>query len=215
MIIVNFKAYQNSAGEKGLFLTKICQQVMEETGIKIIPCVQTADLGLISSQVKIDVWAQHFDLKEPQRNTGWITAYSIAQAGAKGVLINHSEHRVDPKKIYDYIKEAKKNNLKVLCFVDTLNLALEIDKYQPDFLFLETPKLIAKQAMVDFPQEREKIKKFSRLVKSFPLVGAGISNSTDVKESLRLGVKGVGLSSAFVLAKNPKSVLEELASGFK
>lgn len=215
MIFVNFKSYKQSAGKKGLDMAKICQEVSQETGVPIIPCVQTADLGYITKQVNIEIWAQHFDLVETERNTGFVTAYSLVQAGAKGVLINHSEHRVDEDKIPDYINKAKDNNLKNLVFTDTLDLAFKVDKYEPDYLFLETPKLIAKEAMVNFPEEREKIIKFTSSVRSFSCVGAGISSAKDVKESLQLGVKGIAFSSAFVLSENPKEVLLNIASGFK
>jgi len=215
MLFINFKSYPESSGNDGLQLASICQKVMQEQGIKIIPCVQTADLGLISSRLKISVWAQHFDLKKPDKNTGWVTAYSLKQAGAEGVLINHSEHPVDPQDIHLYIKSAEENGLKTLVFTANLDLALEVDQYEPDYLFLETPKLISKRAMADFPEEREKIKKFVAQVKACPLVGAGISSCQDVKKSLALGVKGVGLASAFILAENPESVLKDLIKGFK
>lgn len=214
MLLINFKSYKQSSGAKGLELAKICEEVSAETGVIIIPCVQTADLGYISKQVSIEVWGQHFNLVEPDRNTGFVTAYSLAQAGVKGVLINHSEHPIKEERISDYINKAKENNLKTLVFTDTLELAFKIDKYEPDYLFLETPSLIGKKAMVNFPEEREKIIKFVNSVKSSPMIGAGISTAEDVRQSLKLGIKGVALASAFVLAQEPKKVLLDLASGF-
>jgi len=215
MIIVNFKSYKQSAGNRGLELAEICQKIAEESGVKIIPCVQTADIGLISSSLEIPVWGQRFDLKKPERNTGWVTAYSLKSAGAQGVLINHSEHPEDPKEIKKYVKMAKKNSLKTLVFASGLDQAEEFDKLEPDYLFLETPKLISRKAMANFKEERVKIKEFVKRVKSFPMVGAGISNGADVRASLKLGAKGVGLASAFVLSDEPEKVLRDIASGFK
>jgi triosephosphate isomerase len=215
MIIINFKSYRQSSGEKGLQLAEICQRVSKEPGIEIIPCVQTADLALISSKLDIPVWAQHFDLKKPEKNTGWVTASSLKQAGAEGVLINHSEHPEDSKDVQKYVSAAKENDLKTLVFASDLDQALEFDQLNPDYLFLETPKLIAKEAMAHFEKEREKIRKFVKQVKSFPMVGAGIANAEDVRSSLELGAKGIGLASAFVLADDPEKVLRDIALGFK
>jgi triosephosphate isomerase len=57
------------------------------------------------------------------------------------------------------------------------------------------------------------------VVKAIPeipiLVGAGVKNAQDVKVSLKRGAKGFVISSAVVLADNPKQVLEDLIKGFK
>ena len=42
------------------------------------------------------------------------------------------------------------------------------------------------------------------------LVGAGISNASDVKKALELGADGWGVSSAFTKAKDPQRILDEL-----
>ena len=44
-----------------------------------------------------------------------------------------------------------------------------------------------------------------------PLVGAGVTTSEDVVEAIQMGARGVLLASGFVKAKNPSSVLEEMA----
>ena len=57
------------------------------------------------------------------------------------------------------------------------------------------------------------------LVKAIPnipvLIGAGVKGGQDVEVGLRLGAKGIVLSSAVVLAEDPKKILLELAEGFK
>jgi triosephosphate isomerase len=46
-------------------------------------------------------------------------------------------------------------------------------------------------------------------------VGAGIKSRNDVETSLKRGAVGIVPSSAVVLAKNQKKILEDLAEGFK
>jgi len=45
------------------------------------------------------------------------------------------------------------------------------------------------------------------------MIGAGVKSKKDGEISLKIGAKGVGLSSAFVLAKDPKKILSEIACG--
>jgi triosephosphate isomerase len=216
MIVVNFKTYPELTGEQAVEKAKICAEVAQETGIKIIIGVQATDIYRVSSQVSIPVFGQHLDPVEPGRNNGFITALALKTAGAKGVFLNHSEH---PFSNFDDLKKAvllaKQAGLETLVFAKDLATALEIDKLNPDYLGLEEPKLVAKTAMVQFPEFAQTIKEFSAKVKALPLIGAGIRTKDDVLKSLALGVKAVGFSSEFVKAKDPKRLLLDFASCFK
>ena len=93
MIIVNFKAYPESFGEKGLKLAKICEKVAKESKKEIIVCPQTPDLCLVSKEVSIPVFSQHIDPVEQGSKTGHITLESV-KSYISGTLINHSEKRM-------------------------------------------------------------------------------------------------------------------------
>jgi triosephosphate isomerase len=90
-----------------------------------------------------------------------------------------------------------------------------MDKAKPDWILFEPPRLIASKDRSVATEEPEAIKRTVELVKNSKLiVGAGIKSQQDVRISLKMGAMGVGLSSAFVLANDPKGVLEELTKGF-
>ena len=218
MIVVNFKTYPQATGEKALELAKICQEVAEETGVKIIIGVQTADIYRVTSKVKIPVFAQHFEPLKPGRNTGWITALSLRQVRTSGVFLNHSEHPYPPNfvELEKAVKMAKEERLEVLVFASNLEAAKRIDQFNPDYIVLEEPSMVSgESAMVEKPELQHVIKVFSQSIKSFPLIGAGIKTKQDVVKSLKLGVRGVGLASGFVKSDDPKIVLQNLASAFK
>jgi len=60
------------------------------------------------------------------------------------------------------------------------------------------------------------IKKIVKMCPKVPiLVGAGIHSAEDVKVSLKLGAKGILISSYIVKSKNPEEKLMELAKCFK
>lgn len=198
-------------------MAKICQKIEKETRIPIFLCVQNTDLEKVVVAVDLPVWAQHIDPVKPFRATGYTTAYAVAKQGAKGTLLNHSEHPLEFSQLKLASNLAGKEGLERLIFVKTLQEAKKAARLKPEFLALEEPSLIAKKkAMVEVGGEKEKIKTFLKLnLKSCLLVGAGINSQKDVAESVRLGTKGVVVSSAVVLAKNPHNVLKDLAQGFK
>lgn len=220
MIFVNFKTYPQGTGEEALKLAKICEEVSLQSKIEIIPVVQFVDLFRISQEVKIPVWVQHLDFFSQGQHTGWETLESVVEAGAKGTLLNHAEHQIPPGTINQIIKRIKNNesrikDFKTLVCCKTLGQAERLDKLKPDFLAYEPPELIGGNLSVS----EAKPFVIERIVKKLPqmkiMVGAGVKTGKDVKRSLELGAKGILVSSAILLAKNQKQILEDLASGFK
>jgi len=143
---------------------------------------------------------------------------ALKQAGASGVFLNHSEHLYPPNfvELKKAVKMAKDEGLETLVFSPDLERSKIIDQFNPDYIALEEPSLVSGDtAMVKIPRLRKLTKKFSSVIKSFPLIGAGIKTKKDVVESLKLGVKGVGLASGFVKNDNPKTALQSLASAFE
>ena len=216
MIFINFKTYPEATGKRAIGLTQTCQKVQLATGIKIKLGVQAVDIALLSQQVNLPIWAQHIDSVEPGRETGFITALAVQQTGAQGVFLNHSEHPLEFSQLTKTISLAKKANLQTLVFVKDLTEAQKVNALKPDFLALEEPSLVSSgRAMVEFAEGKSKVREFLKAdFSSTLLIGAGISSKRDVEESVKLGAKGVVVSSAVVLSKNPQKILEELARGF-
>ncbi|PIS08998.1 triose-phosphate isomerase [Candidatus Beckwithbacteria bacterium CG10_big_fil_rev_8_21_14_0_10_34_10] len=217
MIVLNFKTYSESTGDKALKLAQICKEVADQTGVPIIIGLQAVDIFRVSRSVSLPVFGQHLDPFEPGRNTGFIMAQSLKRAGASGVFLNHSEHPYKNLSLLEKgIKAAKENGLKTLVFTKDLEEAQKIDQFKPDYLALEEPSLVSSgKAMVEFPKLLEMLKNFSQEIEAIPLIGAGVSNKKDVLASLKFGLKGVVLSSAFVKSSDPKVFLESLVTCFK
>lgn len=220
MIFVNFKTYPQGTGEEALKLAKICEELSVESKIKIIPVVQFVDLFRITQEVKIPVWVQHLDFFPQGQYTGWESLEAVIEAGAKGTLLNHTEHQIPPGTVKQVIKRIENLKLKIENFgtmvcCHTLGQAERLAKLKPDFLAYEPPELIGGEISVS---EAKPIA-IKRIVKKLPgveiMVGAGIKTGKDVKRSLELGAKGILVSSAVVLAEDQKQVLEDLISGYK
>ncbi|MCS6956368.1 MAG: triose-phosphate isomerase [Patescibacteria group bacterium] len=213
MIFLSLKTYKEATGDNAIKLLSCVKKIQEETRIEIIPAVQPTDIYRVKKELEIEVWAQHIDPIDPGKNFGWISPFSIKEAGANGVIINHSEHKISKELIIKTIEKAKKYFLKTLILTDGVDLAFEIEKYKPDFIGYEKENFIASGiSMID--SEKDNIRILTKKLKTPLIVGAGINNEVDVKKSLELGAKGVILASAFIKAKDPESKLRELVLGF-
>ncbi len=200
---VNFKTYKQSSGLKSLKLMKSLQKAKCDLTF----CLQPGDVHL-SKKVRKPVWVQHVDSVEYGPNTGWILAENMKQNGAKGVLINHSEHHV--KNIGAIVKKCKKVGLQTMILVPTPLEVLKVKKYNPDYIGVEPPAFIGSKthSVTSKPQLIAHAVKNSGTI---PLiVGAGIKSEHDIIVARTLGAKGVLIASAIVKAKNPLEILKKL-----
>jgi triosephosphate isomerase (TIM) len=212
LVVINFKAYEQSFGASALQLAKTIEEVARIKGIPVIICVPATELRAIAAAVKIPVYAQHADPIGVGAHTGWLPPQVLLAAGAKGTLINHSEHRLN-KDVERAVTAAKQAGLKViLCVQDALE-AKVLRNLGADYIAVEPPELIGGDVAIS--QARPEL--ISQSVKHCPdnlLVGAGVKKRDDIVKSLELGAKGVLLASGVVKAANPKEVLLELCTGW-
>lgn len=214
MIFVNFKTYKQGTGKEAVELAKICAEVGKETKISIIPVVQAVDIFRLSS-LDFKIWAQHVDDIEYGPNTGQILPEAVKAAGAQGTLLNHSENKLPVEVLNETIKHCQRLGLKVLVCSDNLEEARQLMASKLDFIAYEPPELIGSQTASVSTAKPEIVKDFVKEIKTIPvLVGAGIHTREDVKIALKLGAKGILVSSDVVLAQNPEKELFDLAGGF-
>ena len=203
IIVINFKTYK-----QGKEVVKLAKKI-EELDKKIIIGVQALDILKVVKAVKNPVYVQHVDYQEIGRNTGYVLPEAVKVNGAKGVFLNHSEHRLKLDVIKKTVKRCKALKLKTAIFAKDLKQAQKIKKLKPDYLIIEPPELVAGKVSVSKakPKLIEEIKK--KLKYDF-LVGAGIKTNEDVKAAMKLGASGIAISSAITKAKNPVKKLKEL-----
>ena len=202
-ILINLKTYKY--GKESLNLVKKIEKFNKD----IIVGVQPTEIFQISKSTKLEVFSQHTDFFVPERFTGYVIPEAVKSAGAKGVFLNHSEHRLSFDVIKKTTTRCKKIGLKVAVFVDSLNLAKKVDKLKPDYLVYEPAELVGGKISVS-ETKPSVIHKISKVVKNPFLVGAGIKTKKDIDKSIELGAKGVAFSSAITLAKNPEKKLKQL-----
>ncbi len=218
-IIVNFKTYLESTGQRAIDLAKQAEKVSKETGACIVVAPQSADIAKVAEAVEIPVFAQHIDPIKPGNCTGHILAESVMEAGAVGTLINHSEMQLKLADIDAVIRLAQEKNLISCVCTSNPSISAAVAYLNPDIISIEPPELIGTGIAVSkaHPEDVTNTLRLVRKVndKAVILCGAGISHGEDVSVALKLGTHGVLVASGIVKAKDPYSVLREFADATK
>ncbi|MEO2117092.1 MAG: triose-phosphate isomerase [Methanocaldococcus sp.] len=214
LIVINYKTYKESIGNKGLEIAKIAEKVSEESGITIGVAPQFVDLRMIVENTNIPVYAQHIDNINPGSHTGHILAEAVKDCGCRGSLINHSEKRMLLADIEAVINKCKNLGLETIVCTNNINTSKAVATLNPDYIAVEPPELIGTGIPVSKANPEivegtvKAVKEINKDVKV--LCGAGISKGEDVKAALDLGAEGVLLASGVVKAKNVEEAIREL-----
>ncbi|MBP1946992.1 triose-phosphate isomerase [Methanobacterium petrolearium] len=216
LVILNFKTYLESTGEKALQLTMALEQVAEETGVQMAAAPQGADIWRLSQEVKIPVLAQHIDPVDVGGHTGSMLLECAKEAGASGTLVNHSEQRMQLADIDMVVSKATAADMTSVVCTNNIQTSAAAAALQPDFVAIEPPELIGSGIPVS-KAEPEIVEGSVAAIKDINpavrvLCGAGISTGEDMKAALDLGSEGVLLASGIILAPDPKEALLDLVS---
>ena len=216
IVILNYKTYLESSGEKALELAQALKSASEESGITMVAVPQAADIYRIQDQISLPIFAQHIDPITPGGHTGSNLIETLIEAGISGSLINHSENRMKLADIDEIIQLCKKNDIESCVCTNNIATSKAIATFNPDAVAVEPPELIGSgipvsQAQPEVVEDSVKgVKSISKKIKV--LCGAGISTGDDMKAAMDLGADGVLLASGIVKAQNPKEALLDLVS---
>lgn len=216
-LVINFKAFKEGTGRNALKISKTAEKISNKLNVCIVVSPNFLDLKEIAKKLSIPVFAQCCDAVEEGAFTGHVTAYQIKEARGSGMILNHSEKRMQLDDMEDIIELAKKYELTTIVCANEIEIAKAVAVLNPDFIALEPPELIGGKISVSQAQP-EVITKFVNEIKKYNtkiklLVGAGVKNKDDVKKAIELGTDGVILASGVVKAKNVSQTIEDLASG--
>ena len=210
IVIINCKTYPQATGARAVALAKLCERVAKAHGVDIRIAVQATDIALVSRAVKIPVYAEHVDAKEAGKTTGWITVDAIKAAGAKGALLNHAEHRLTTKELCATTALLKKARLDAIVCAENVMRLRELDGVLAATLFcVEPPELIGGDVSVSVAQPAV-VSGAVKATRRPLLVGAGVKDHKDFSLALKLGAKGVLLSSGIILAKDQNRAFRAL-----
>jgi triosephosphate isomerase len=216
LVLVNFKCYLEATGNRAVQLAKYAERASEKFDVTVAVAPQAADLKLVSQQTKVPVFAQHIDPIRPGSHTGHVLAESVLEAGAVGILINHSERRLEASIIEDTITRARDLMLATVVCANSSAIAAAVASLSPDMIAIEPPELIGSGVAISkakpdvITDTVSRIRRINSEVKI--LCGAGITSGEDVREALRLGTQGILVASGIVKAKDQLAAIEDLAA---
>ena len=212
LIVINFKTYAESTGANAVRLATAASKVAADSGVTMIVVPQAADIYQVAHEVDIPVYAQHMDGIQFGGHTGHILAEALAEAGARGTLINHSERRLELAEIDAANQAAKRTNLATIICTNNVSTTKAAASLGPDFVAIETPELIGSGIPVSKANPEVVTGAVDAAMGVKVLCGAGISKGEDVKAAIELGTQGVLLASGVTKAADPEAALRGLVA---
>jgi triosephosphate isomerase len=210
-VLVNLKAYPADP----VSVAEAAAAVAEVSGVDIAVAPQAADLARVA-ETGAETWAQHVSPVDHGSHTGSTLAQSVAENGAVGTLINHSEQRLKLADIDDSLAAAERADLETVVCANNPEQIAAATALGPDAVAVEPPELIGTGTPVsqaDPDVVEDAVAAAEAVDPSVDVYcGAGISTGEDLVEAAKLGADGVLLASGVAKADEPRAALEDLVS---
>ena len=215
-LIINFKNYEEVSADRAIRLGQTARQVAEKLQVEIILAPPHPVLALIAREIEIPVICQHIDGEKTGPSTGFMVPEIAKSYGAKGSLINHSEHRIGMNSIAGLVERLRRIGMVSIVCAQEPQEVVEISTFEPDFIAIEPPELIGSGRAVSKENPTVITKSIEGAgSRSRIICGAGISDKEDVSKAMELGSQGILVASGVIKATSWEKKITELASGMK
>jgi len=178
----------------------------------------TPDLASVAHDGEVATLAQHVDAVEAGATTGFVPVAALEAVGARGSLVNHSEHPLPEPTVGDVVARLAGARLAAVVCARDARVAGRLAAFRPPYLAIEPPELIGGDRAVSTAKPEVVVAGVRSVAAVSPgtrvLCGAGIRSRADVRRAVELGAQGVLVASAVALAERPRAALEELLAGF-
>jgi triosephosphate isomerase len=210
-VLVNLKTYPCDPVE----IATDARDVAEESGVDIAVAPEAADIQRVA-ETGVETWAQHVSPIDYGSNTGSTLAETVAEAGATGTLLNHSENRLKLADIDASLAAAERAGLETCVCGNNPAQIGAVSALGPDAVAVEPPELIGTGTPVsqaDPDVVRDAVEAADAVDDSVEVYcGAGISTGDDIVAAGDLGSTGVLLASGVAKADDPRAALEDLVA---
>lgn len=217
LLLLNFKTFPQTRGEKAVRLAKTAGKVAHELDVAIAVAPGPLDLLRVIEVADVPVFAQHVDPRPSGQHTGAVAPDYVKAIGAVGTLLNHSEKRLHFSALESARALCAAAGLVTVVCAGSVAQARRVAALRPEFVAIEPADLIGGDVSVSTARPSVITKGVEAVRAVSPnttvLCGAGVKKRADVERALALGAKGVLLASGVTLASNPGEALRDLASG--
>jgi len=209
-VLVNLKAYPCDAVEVARAAADV-----SDAGVRVAVAPQAAGIDAVAD-TGVETWAQHVSPVEHGSHTGSTLAEAVADAGAVGTLINHSENRLKLADIDASLSAADRADLETCVCANNPAQVGAAAALDPDAVAVEPPALIGTGTPVskaDPDVVTDAVEAAAAVDDAVDVYcGAGISTGEDLAAAEELGATGVLLASGVAKAEDPRAALEGLVA---
>ncbi len=210
-VLVNLKAYPCDP----VAVAEAAADVADTTDATVAVAPQAADVARVAD-TGVTTYAQHVSPNGHGSHTGSVLAESVADNGAVGTLLNHSEARRKLADIDGSLDAAERADLDTVVCANNPEQVAAAAALGPDAVAVEPPELIGTGTPVSGADPGVIEDAAAAATRVDPGVdvycGAGISTGDDLAAARELGADGVLLASGVAKAADPKTVLEGLVA---
>ena len=199
-------------GEAVMAYAKAADAAAKEYDIDVIFVAPYTEIRWVSENTdRIMVFAPYMDALRPGRGMAEILPEALKAAGAKGVVLNHSERPMTLNALKKTIDRANELDLITFVCADTTLEAQAIAHLHPDILNPEPAELIGSGKVSDMGFVKEVI----GAVKAIdPMIlveqAAGITTAQQVFDFIMAGSEAAGAASGILTSPDPFSLLNEM-----
>jgi triosephosphate isomerase (TIM) len=218
LLLINLKSYPGALGLGALKIGRTLERLGRHARIPVAIAPAPTDVGHLAQVLSIPVLAQHVDPFEAGARTGYVAPEALARAGARGSLINHSEHPLPEATTGEAVGWLERLDLVPVVCANSAATARRLARFHPPYLAVEPPELIGgdrsvatarPEVITDTVRAVHQVSPETRV-----LCGAGVHDRRDVEIALRLGSRGLLVASAVANARDPAGAIRELLRGF-
>ena len=201
-------------GKRALEIAQAADRAGERYQVSVIFTAQYTDIRMIADKTNhLMVFAQHMDYLYPGRGVGAVLPEALKEAGAEGVLLNHSECPMDMDSIRKCMLRAKEVGLYTMVCAENMDMAACIARMEPDIILYEAPDMIEAEEEEQHPIEEiasvnERIAGIDPRI--IVLHGAGIHDERDIYKIVKAGADATGSTSGIMKSEKPCEVTEKM-----
>jgi triosephosphate isomerase (TIM) len=218
LFVLNLKTFPTALGPRAVTMAVELATAGRRAGVPVAVAPAMPDLAAVAAAVTIPVLAQHVDPAVAGASTGFVPVEAVVAAGARGSLVNHSEHPLTAGAVGEVTARLAAAGLAAVVCARDPRAAGRLAAFRPPYLAIEPPELIGGTRAVSTAKPRVVVEGVAAVHAVAPstrvLCGAGIHGRADVRKALELGSEGVLVASAVARARRPRAAIEELLAGF-
>jgi triosephosphate isomerase len=186
-------------------VTLAAQDAGERHGVSVVVTVPTALIAAVRAAApEVLVFAQSMDADDLGPSVGRVIAESLVDAGAHGVMLNHTSNPLEPDGLRRGIERAHANDLMTMVCAGTEHEVLRLLPLRPATVLLEPPELIGHTGRSDRPWIRRVDREVRAVAPDVLMMHAGgVAAPTDAYQIMRSGAAGTGSTSGVLRDESP------------